>query len=53
MKYKCDVCNTYEYDSEVGDEKLGIPAGTLPENFPDSWKCPDCGADKTHMIPQE
>lgn len=53
MKYKCNVCNAYEYDSDRGDEKNGILAGTNPEHFPDTWKCPICQADKTHQIKQE
>ena len=51
-KYKCDVCKTYEYDDSVGDEKLGVKAGTKPEDFSDDWKCPICKADKTHQKPQ-
>ena len=30
-KYKCNVCNVYEYDSEKGDAALQVAAGTLPE----------------------
>jgi len=51
-KYKCNICNKFEYDEEKGDSKAGIPSGTKPENFPDDWKCPICGADKTHQIAQ-
>jgi rubredoxin len=52
-KYKCNVCNIYEYDSEKGDGTLHIAAGTLPEDFPDDWKCPFCGSDRTHLKPVE
>ena len=49
-KYKCNVCNKFEYDDEVGME--GIDAGTVPTDFPEDWKCPICTADKTHQIKQ-
>ncbi len=52
MKYKCDICNAYEYDDNVGDANLGVEAGLKPKNFSDDWKCPICQADKTHMIEQ-
>ena len=50
VKYWCNICKAYEYDDEVGDEKLGIVKGTKPEDFPDDWKCPICQADKTHLV---
>jgi len=53
VRYYCNVCNAYEYFEDKGDFKSGIPSGTKPENFPDDWKCPICGADKTHLIPNE
>ncbi len=49
-KYKCNICNKFEYDVEKGME--GIEPGTKPEDFPDDWKCPICMADKTHQITQ-
>lgn len=50
MKYKCDVCNVYEYDSDKGDIELGIKAGVVPADFDNEWKCPICSADKTHIV---
>lgn len=50
--YICDVCTLYEYDSTLGDADFGIPAGTEPSDFPNSWVCPICGADRTHLIPR-
>ncbi len=50
-KYKCNVCNVYEYDSEKGDAALQVAAGALPEAFPDDWRCPVCGSDRTHLMP--
>jgi rubredoxin len=47
--YRCNVCNMYTYDSEKGDPGIGIPPGTEPADFPDSWKCPFCGSGRMHL----
>lgn len=47
--YVCDGCG-YEYDPEFGDEENDIPEGTLFENLPDEWLCPECGEPKTGFI---
>ena len=44
MKFVCDLCG-WIYDSEVGDPKRKIPAGTLPEDISKYSGCPVCGAD--------
>ncbi|HVP95128.1 MAG TPA: glutamate synthase-related protein [Methanoregulaceae archaeon] len=49
--YRCNVCNTFEYDPERGSSLTGIRPGTEPPDFPDSWSCPICGSDKTHLKP--
>src|SRR5271157_2008292 len=49
--YRCNVCNTFEYDPERGSSTTGIRPGTDPLDFPDTWSCPICGADKTHLKP--
>ena len=49
--YRCNVCNTFEYDPERGSSTTGIRPGTDPLAFPDTWSCPICGADKTHLKP--
>ena len=36
-KYQCIVCG-WIYD--------GIPSGTLWDDIPDTWSCPDCGVTK-------
>lgn len=51
MTYRCNVCNTYEYDDVKGDPQTKIPPGTKPEDFPDDWRCPICSSDKTHLKP--
>ncbi len=53
MKYRCNVCSVYEYDDAIGDVHTKVKPGAKPEEFPDSWECPICGADKTHLKPVE
>lgn len=45
QKYICTVCD-YIYDPKVGDKEGGIEPGTLFEDIPDDWVCPDCGVSK-------
>ncbi len=54
-KWLCTVCNIYVYDEERGDYQTGIVPNTKVPDFPDSWKCPVCGAakDKLVIIPEE
>ena len=44
-KFGCEICG-YIYDEQTGDPEQGIKPGTLFEELPDDWICPDCGADK-------
>lgn len=44
-KYICTVCG-HIYDEAEGDPENGIPPGTLWEDVPEDWVCPDCGASK-------
>jgi len=44
-KWKCKVCD-YVYDPAKGDPDNNIPAGTLFEDLPDDWVCPECGVGK-------
>ncbi|MBP2029099.1 isopentenyl diphosphate isomerase/L-lactate dehydrogenase-like FMN-dependent dehydrogenase/rubredoxin [Methanohalophilus levihalophilus] len=50
-RWYCTVCNIYHYDDRTGDPETGIEAGTLPDDFPDDWKCPVCGATKDKLRP--
>lgn len=43
--FKCKVCG-YVYDSEKGEPKRDIAAGTQWNDIPDGFKCPSCGAAK-------
>ena len=44
-KYICTVCD-YIYDPALGDPDSGIEPGTVFEDIPDTWECPDCGVTK-------
>lgn len=45
-KYLCILCG-YTYDEELGWPEDGIEPGTKWEDVPDTWLCPECGADKS------
>ena len=45
-KYRCSVCG-HIYDPAAGEPEAGIAPGTPFEALPDSWRCPDCGMDKS------
>lgn len=49
-KWLCSVCNIYVYDEERGDSLTGISPGTKVSDFPDSWRCPVCGATKDKLV---
>jgi rubredoxin len=44
-KFMCLICGLI-YDEAQGWPEDGIPAGTLWNEVPESWVCPDCGAEK-------
>jgi rubredoxin len=44
-KWECTVCG-YVYDPGKGDPEHGFPPGTAFEDLPDTWVCPECGAEK-------
>lgn len=43
--YMCVICG-FVYEQGKGIPEQGIPAGTVWEDIPETWKCPDCGATK-------
>lgn len=47
--YVCNGCG-YEYDPGIGDIEGEITPGTLFENLPEEWNCPDCGEAKDMFI---
>jgi rubredoxin len=44
-RYICMLC-THIYDEAEGDPDSGLAPGTLWEDIPETWKCPQCGASK-------
>jgi len=52
QKYICIVCD-YIYDPILGDPDSGIAPGTVFEDIPDDWECPDCGVSKEDFEPYE
>jgi|UniRef100_A0A7C6EH98 rubredoxin len=49
-KWRCGVCG-YIYNPDIGDPEAGIAPGVLFEELPDSWGCPECGAEKDLFEP--
>ncbi|BBL71078.1 rubredoxin [Methylogaea oryzae] len=47
-KYVCTVCG-HIYDEAEGDPENGIQPGTRWDNLPESWTCPECGAEKNQF----
>ena len=45
-KYRCTICG-YEYDTEAGEERRDVAAGTEWDDVPADFKCPLCGSVKT------
>ncbi len=43
--YMCVICG-FIYEEERGIPEQGIKPGTLWDDVPVLWKCPDCGAAK-------
>lgn len=51
-KYVCGICG-YVYDPAVGSEDHGIAPGTVWEDVPDDFVCPECGVGKDLFEPQD
>ncbi|QEY35542.1 acyl-CoA dehydrogenase [Caproiciproducens galactitolivorans] len=47
--YICNGCG-YEYNPAVGDPENDVQLGTLFEDLPDEWICPECGEEKDQFI---
>lgn len=44
-RFECVICG-FVYDEEKGLPEEGIAPGTLWEDVPDDWECPECGVSK-------
>ncbi|MCP4273818.1 MAG: rubredoxin [Gammaproteobacteria bacterium] len=50
-QYQCPGCG-YLYNEDRGEEHEGYPAGTLWDDIPDDFPCPDCFVrEKPDFIP--
>ncbi len=47
-QYECNVCG-HIYDEAEGCPQSGIDPGTRWKDVPDDWRCPECGANKSHF----
>ena len=47
-RYVCSGCY-YTYFEEEGDPESNIKPGTLFEELPDDWVCPECGFSKENF----
>lgn len=50
--YVCLGCG-YEYKPDEGDEEGEISPGTLFEQLPEDWTCPQCAKEKEFFIREE
>ena len=51
-KWQCVICG-FIYDEALGLPDEGISPGTLWEEIPDGWSCPECGASKDDFVLME
>jgi GntR family transcriptional regulator/MocR family aminotransferase len=49
-RFMCRGCY-YIYSEEAGLPADGIAPGTTCQQLPESWRCPDCGTDKSKLRP--
>ncbi|MBP7846950.1 MAG: rubredoxin [Burkholderiales bacterium] len=48
-QYMCEKCG-FVYSENEGYVKDGILPGTIWENVPQSWFCPECGVQKEEFF---
>lgn len=51
-KWQCQVCG-FIYDEAEGLPDEGFAPGTLWEDIPEDWCCPDCGSAKSEFAMAE
>ena len=49
-RLECGICWTV-YDPAEGDPANDVAPGTLFEDLPENWYCPECGAMKADFEP--
>jgi rubredoxin len=51
-KWQCIVCG-FIYDEALGLPEEGLAPGTLWNDIPDDWCCPECGVRKEYFEMEE
>jgi rubredoxin len=51
-QYVCRICG-FIYDEALGIPDDGIAPGTLWDDVPADWACPDCGVSKADFDMEE
>lgn len=51
-RYVCFFCG-HVYDEALGSPEDGIPPGTLWEDVPEEWVCPECASGKADFALEE
>ncbi|MBS0521553.1 MAG: aminotransferase class I/II-fold pyridoxal phosphate-dependent enzyme [Proteobacteria bacterium] len=49
-RFMCRGCY-FIYEEHRGLPQQGLPPGTAFADIPDTWRCPDCGTDKSNFRP--
>ncbi len=48
-RFECGIC-WQVYDPAAGDSVWQIPPGTLFDDLPEEWCCPNCDAPRTKFL---
>jgi len=51
-KWQCIVCG-FTYDEAEGLPEEGLAPGTLWDDIPEDWCCPECGVSKADFEMEE
>lgn len=49
VKYICNYCNVFVFDTDEGDKVSGLKPGTTLKDIPESWECPVCSKPKSFL----
>jgi [NiFe] hydrogenase assembly HybE family chaperone len=48
-RLECGIC-WWVYDPALGDDVMQVPPGTPFARLPDTWRCPNCDAEKSKFM---
>jgi [NiFe] hydrogenase assembly HybE family chaperone len=48
-RLECGIC-WWVYDPALGDDVMQVPPGTPFSRLPDTWRCPNCDAEKSKFM---